>query len=200
MMSDKLKELKAYAENMDRLVKAIIRLFEKDNSRGLLEGVWILSTTPSLGNLTLATMGKTTYDDLHKLLNGLCKSPDFINIKKNLKCFESGIESFYDSLGSKLSEITGRNLTQIAQKAKTQAKKLIESFRNTWNGNVRELNDKPEISVWACKRKSENQEDRYEAIFYLTETEEEIMDFRAFYVNDTELAKFLTTLVEKKKQ
>ena len=61
------------------------------------------------------------------------------------------------------------------------------------------LNNKPEISVWACKRKSDNQEDQYEAIFYLTETEEEIMDFRAFYVNDTELAKFLTILVERKK-
>lgn len=206
------KLFKIYTKNMDLLLKNIIQLFKMENENNSLEQIWILSSTPALGNLTLRIFPiednkkSNRYKELQRLIIDLSKS----SIKIKLACFaieeknKNSIINFYDSLKNYLKhkkpvEISNQQYNEIAELAKKESIDIIKKLDSLDNVKYKKLENKPDINIWACKRKLQNQDNHaFEAIFYLAEIEEPLMNFRAFYVKNNELAKFLINIVNNK--
>ncbi len=180
-----------YAENMNRLVRGIIHLFTVEPREETLTKVWILSSTLDPGSFTLTCMGKNN----EELLNTLKAIAINCNIKeKNLKCLDTGgINELYDSILKELKK-EGEKNSEIESKinfAKTQSIKLISDFTSA-GIKPNFIDERPVISVWVSEKEKKKNHKRYlEAIFYLTETEQVPMKFRAFYVHDEKMAEFL---------
>jgi hypothetical protein len=210
------KEWQLHLENMRRLVVSISEMFDALSMSNSRKEIWILTSSPALGNLTLRLGNltlpsankaiKDTYTKFNKLLSNICEKGD---IPVHLICFgdtcdrgKKTISEFYIEAKTsylKLRTQLGLSEDQIeisAHEALDEARALIQKM-SPRKGRV-ELRQFPDLSIWAYEIKDNSRVAKCRAIFYLNVKELLPINIQAFNVCDTKLAEYLISIARAK--
>ncbi len=210
--NNKIK-LKLYAENMQRLVDSISEMYDELFKNKTLKRIWILTSSPALGNLTLRidnedVAKESSYKSLIRILSDICEKHIPIKLAylgseplrgyKRIDTFYNDAEKRYKKIYNELG-LENKGISRHAKDALNQAKDLIQRIEKNNKDNIYRLRNNPDISIWACEfGENGDNENKYRAVFYLAIAEKPLMDIKAFSVNNTELAKFLVSIVNNK--
>jgi len=202
------EEWQLHAENMRRLVVSISEMFDALSMSNSRKEIWILTSSPALGNLTLRLHHKDNKDSYNKLNNVLSKIYEEREIPIHLICFGNNrhggkktISEFYNEAKEyylNVREQLGLSKEQIeknAEEALDEARALIRKISRREPIQLRGI---PDISIWAYEIKDSSSESKCRAIFYLNVIETLPIKITAFNVCNTKLAENLISIVRAK--